>query len=96
MSEKTTYLLLLGALLLLGYPIGCVLVKFGRAFSRIVGLVGMIGFLAGYFISIGTDDHRFRVLSACCLTLQVASLVSLFKANKTPRAKGVDLWAPGR
>ena len=92
MSEKTIYLLLFVALLVLGYPVGCVLAKFGRALSRFVGVVGIIGFPTGYFFLIGTEDHRYRILCACCLCLQVASLVSSFKNKQPSKRRFVDLW----
>ena len=96
MSEKTTDLLLLGGLLILAYPIGCVVAKFGRAVSLLVRVAGLIGFAGGWVGLIGTGDQRFRILIACGLCLQIAWLVSSFKTRRL-KPGSIDLWStPGQ
>ena len=93
MSENPTYLLLLGALLILSYPIGCLVAKFGSAVCRMVFLVGAVGVLVGWAGYWGTDDHRFFILIACGIGLKVAYLVSSFKNKKPAKRRYLDLWA---
>jgi len=92
MSEKPSYFLLLGALLILSYPIGCLVAKFGSAVSRTVFLVGAVGVVVGWAGLWGTDDHRFCILIACGICLKVAYLVSSFKNKKPSKRRHLDLW----
>lgn len=92
MSEKHAYLLLLGAFLILSYPIGCLVAKFGGAVSRMVFLVGAVGVLVGWVGYWGTDDHRFFILIACGISLKVAWIVSSFKNKKSSKRRYLDLW----
>ncbi len=94
MTVKLTYLLLLGASLIIGYLVGRAVAK--HSASKFPGaflfLTGAVIFFIGQVEA--DDDHRFRLLAIGGLCLQVAGMVGSWRRHRTLKERSVDLWAP--
>ena len=80
MNEKPVYLGLVGAALITGFLLGRVLATVtasGGKLWRILNLVGTIILVIGLVAAEG--DHRFWMLSAVGLCMQVAGITLSFK-----------------
>jgi len=97
MNEKLSYLTVLGGLLVASYPLGCGIAKLqrsGRWLSVLAGLAGIVLFFIGNFAA--DEDHRYRLLAALGICLQVAGFVGSARSRNQPRHRSLDLWAPSK